>query len=136
MSGASSSLRLPRCHLATDFQPSFQNLTPQLLDLYAVWVVLKVASSGKQKLDSLPPKVTTSMATAALARETATTLETNLPAWHAILATSTGLLAEQHDENDIYGDQQSDVLDRGSGDQYPSWVGKSPKRKSDKLGVW
>jgi hypothetical protein len=42
MSGASSSLRLPGCHLAAGFQPSFQSLTPELLDLYAVWVVLKV----------------------------------------------------------------------------------------------
>lgn len=136
MSGASSSLRLLGCHLATDFQPSFQNLTPQLLDLYAVWVVLKVALSGKQKLDSLPPKVTTSMATAALARETTTTLVTNLPAWHTMLAANTGLLAEPHDGNDTYGDQQSDMLDRGSDSQYPSWVGKSHERSSDKLGVW
>jgi hypothetical protein len=111
--------------LAIDFQPSFQNLTPQLLDLYAVWVVLKVASSGKQKLDSLPPKVSTSMATATLARETTTTLVTNLPAWHTMLAANTGLLAEPHDGNDTYGDQQSDVLDRGSDSQYPSWVGKT-----------
>ena len=52
------------------------------------------------------------MATAALARETATTLVTNLPAWQAILAANTGLLAEPHDGNDTYGDQQSGVLDR------------------------
>ena len=76
------------------------------------------------------------MATAALARETATTLVTNLPAWHAMLAANTGLLAEPHDGNDTYGDQQSDVLDKGSGGQYPSWVGKSHERSSDKLGVW
>jgi hypothetical protein len=76
------------------------------------------------------------MATAALAREAATTLATNLSAWHAMLAANTGLLAEPHDGNDTYGGQQSDVLDGGSDGQYPSWVGMSHERSSDKLGVW
>jgi hypothetical protein len=50
ISGASSSLRLPGCHSAAGFQPSFQSLTPQLLDLYAVWVVLKVPYRSSYRL--------------------------------------------------------------------------------------
>jgi len=53
-----------------------------------------------------------------------------------MLAANTRLLSEPHDGNDTYGEQQSDVLDRGSGGQYPSWVGISHERSSDKLGVW
>jgi len=53
-----------------------------------------------------------------------------------MLAANTRLLSEPHDGNDTYGEQQSDVLDRGSGGQYPSWVGISHERSNDKLGVW
>jgi hypothetical protein len=59
------------------------------------------------------------MATAALTKETPTTLVTNLLAWHATVTSQHKHVGEPRDGNDAYGDQQQfDMLDTGSGGQY------------------
>lgn len=70
----------------------------------------------ESKNSALSPKVTTPMATAALTKATATTLVTNLPAWHATVAGQHKHVGEPRNGNDAYGDQQQfDMLDTGSG---------------------
>jgi hypothetical protein len=59
------------------------------------------------------------MATATLTKETAAALVTNLPAWRITVTSQQEHIEEPHNENDAYGDQQQfDMLDTGSGDQY------------------
>jgi hypothetical protein len=55
---------------------------------------------------ALSPKVTTPMATAALTKETPTTLVTNLLAWHPTVTGQHEHVGELRDGNDAYGDQQ------------------------------
>jgi len=69
--------------------------------------------------NGVSPKVTTPIATATLIKGDSCGLVTNVPAWRTTVTSQHEHVEEPHDGNDAYGDQQQfDMLDTGSGEQY------------------